>query len=330
MTTGSPDFKSFSDRKAIPKPAEGRPRDMAVGSLPWHEELLSISRDKGKLLAHTQHQNLHLRSQLKQLSYQLDQAIAATQARKIVKPPHSPTNTSQEELKSARNQLQTVEKEYNRVKNRFNLLADKEYTLKLEENIEKQTKTMKLLEFMRVKRERRQLKREKELEIGENSSISQDIDNLAVLRKKISSIETANQQNAVAFEKITAKNEELMQEIAKLTAEIGEIPEKEDNSVTTLYENTHKMMINAEIKQKSVISKLKSQLNQLKLELSSALEEENRLKEQINAKIVKIEENNEEIKVLKPLSKQVSQENLTGNRSKSVGKRQKDTFLTQI
>lgn len=121
-----------------------------------------------------------------------------------------------------------------------------------------------------------------------------------------------------------------MQEIAKLTAEIGEIPEKEDNSVTTLYENTHKMMINAEIKQKSVISKLKSQLNQLKLELSSALEEENRLKEQINAKIVKIEENNEEIKVLKPLSKQVSQENLTGNRSKSVGKRQKDTFLTQI
>jgi RNA-binding protein YhbY len=311
------------------------------GALPWDEELVTFSRDQGKMLAFAQRENLNLRQQLKDLNRKLDREIEETKAKREAKPAHVPRNTLTEELKSAQSHLANTEKEYSRMKARFELLSERNYMETLIDTVEKQAEKVKKLEQLRIQLLQTQTKREKVLgtvlETGETpemaKEVGQQLKELEVLGIKVRQLEQEGRRSATAYEKIVARSEKLTAEAAKLMAEIGEIPEESDKSTEIAFETVKKEADSQTIQQKSTISKLKTRIFQLQTDLQSLTQSRDQLSRQIQEKSVNIGLSAAEIKDLQPLSKQSSAKIIHQQRSKSTSRRVAEggnTFLTEM
>lgn len=317
-----------------------RETSIPPGSLPWEEELVTFSRDQGKMLAFVQRENLNLRQQLKDLNRKLDKEIEETKAKREAKPAHVPRNTLSEELKSAQSHLASTEREYSRMRTRFELLSDRSYVQMMADTVEQQTEKVKMLEQHRTQLLQTQTKREKVLgtvlETGETPEMAQEIGQqlkeLEVLGAKVRQLEQEGRRNAISYEKIVARSEKLTEEIAKLTVEIGEMPEKDDKIIETAFETVKKDADSQKIAQKSTISKLKSRISQLQTDFQSLKQLNDQLSQQIQEKSTHIGLFVAEIKDLQPLSKQCSAKRINQLRSKSTSRRPEGgiTFLTEM
>ncbi|OMJ69163.1 hypothetical protein SteCoe_33180 [Stentor coeruleus] len=267
------------------------------GSLPWEEESMTFSRDKGALLLKLQRENIELRKKLKDFNSQLNDIIEKANQNKPKKPPSDPNPNNI--LETATKKLQNYEKEYKRLENRHSRLSDPNYEGQLRSQVNEMKIKVQNYENKHKKRGAEQKIREKELtdvlDTGEKIE----------LQKQFIEINTELSVYAQRYEKLQELNDKTCQSYQDITSKLKDferqyegIKDKEYFLIEPEHNPRHENKSKLEKLHSANVGKIDSQIKALSLKIKKLNEEFNNCKENENKMMEDLKKKTDEYRAM--------------------------------
>ncbi|OMJ85425.1 hypothetical protein SteCoe_13268 [Stentor coeruleus] len=271
-------------------------------SLPWEEESLTFSRDKGAMLLKLQRENIELRKKLKEFNTHINEIINQVHQKKPKKT--SPKVSPKETLETALKNLQYYEKEYLRLENRHSQLSDPNYQHQLKSQVDELKQKVQSYENRHKKNGGKQKIREKELidvlDTGEKLELQKQFSEItteiSLYTQRYEKLKDLNSKTAQSYQDISSNlasfesQYENLKSLEPLLAETVQNPIQETKGKIEKIHSANLGKLESQIKLLSIkLKKLNEELalnkeseNKITLELTNKTQEYKNLQLQLN------------------------------------------------